>query len=50
MLTRVKSREKENYMSGINSKRKTDYCGIYKITNKINNKIYIGQSQHCLDR
>lgn len=37
-------------MSGINSKRKTDYCGIYKITNKINNKIYIGQSQHCLDR
>lgn len=28
-------------MSGINSKRKIDYCGIYKITNKINNRIYI---------
>lgn len=34
----------------IKSKRKQDYCGIYKITNLINGKIYIGQSQHCLDR
>lgn len=34
----------------IKSKRKTDYCGIYKITNKVTNKIYIGQSQYCLDR
>ena len=37
-------------MSDIKSKRKKDYCGIYKITNNINHKIYIGQSQHCLDR
>lgn len=25
-------------------------CGIYKITNKINNKIYIGQSVDIIDR
>lgn len=34
----------------IKSRRKKDYCGIYKITNLLNGKIYIGQSQHCLDR
>lgn len=30
--------------------RKVDYCGIYCITNNINQKKYIGQSQHCLER
>lgn len=34
----------------IKSRRKKDYCGIYKIVNLLNGKIYIGQSQHCLDR
>lgn len=30
--------------------RKEKICGIYKITNKVNGKIYIGQSVNILDR
>jgi group I intron endonuclease len=28
----------------------TDICGIYSITNILNNKMYIGQSIHCYKR
>jgi predicted GIY-YIG superfamily endonuclease len=27
-----------------------DICGIYSITNVLNNKMYIGQSIHCYQR
>lgn len=30
--------------------RKEKICGIYKITNKVNGKIYMGQSVNILDR
>lgn len=32
------------------SKKKNAICGIYKITNTLNNKCYIGESSSIIDR